>query len=181
MLFKNKKGFSLIEILVALAILAVLSVILVPSFLSISKDSKEAKDDIKFNSISLAFEQTFSNSEVLTYLSKNQNFKADSSDDSNLVYICYDVGKKGEINLENGTIFYQNGSSKESNYAKSKVWLNTYQSLEKKYTAEQKDHFEKILVFKVMPKTLSDVAWCEYQVLEKAELPAEIRGKLWEK
>lgn len=177
-LLKNKKGFSLIEILVAMAILAVLSIVLVPSFLNISKDSKEAKDDIKFNSISLAFEQTLSNSEVLTYMAKNHEFNSFEADEDDLVYICYKIGNKGQINFEEGTILYNNGDNKENNYKESKIWLNTYQSLEKKYNAENREHFDKILVFKIMPKTESEVAWCTYQVTDEAELPAEIRGKV---
>lgn len=178
MFFKNKKGFSLVEVLVAVAILTVLSVVLVPSFLSISKDSKEARDDIKFESIAVAFERTLSEEEVLISLEKNHGFNNKEQNDNNIIHVCFEIDKEGLINFESGTIFYNNGLDVEPNFTKSKIWLNTYQSLDKKYVSEHKENKEKILVFTIHPKTLNDVAYSEYATYTRTELPNQLKGKI---
>lgn len=178
MLLKNRKGFSLIEVLVAMAILVALSVILVPSFLSISNDSKEAKDIIKYDSMSVVFERTASEQEFLTSLEKFDYINTSESSDDNLIHICFKIGKKGEIDLEQGLLTYRNATIYEENFTTSKMWLNSYQSLEKKYTADHRESFDKFLLFTISPKTDEDVAYSSYQIIEKDELPTLLKGKV---
>ena len=67
-LFKSKKGFTLVELVVAIAILVVLSTVLVPSFLNITSTSKESKDEVKFETLTTVFEKAVSEKEVLLSL-----------------------------------------------------------------------------------------------------------------
>lgn len=178
MLFKNRKGFSLIEVLVAMAILVALSTILVPSFLSISQDSKEAKDIIKYDSINVVFERTMSDQEVLTTLEKNNYINTSEPSDDNVIHICFKIGKKGDIDLEQGLLTYKNATIYEDNFTTSKIWLNSYQSLEKKYSADHRDSFDKFLLFTISPKTDKDVAHSNYKIVEQDELPTLLKGKV---
>lgn len=177
-MFKNKKGFSLVEVLVAMAILVAASAILVPSFLVINKDSKSAKDEIKFDSINIAFERILSEQEVLTSLEKSNYIDTKEPNDNNIIYICFEVQEKGQINFEEGMLFYKNGAIKDASFISSKIWLNTYQSLEKTYEAEHKDSFGKYLLFTISPKTDSSVAESTYQIIDESELPQKLKGKV---
>lgn len=62
---KKKKGFTLVELVIVIAVIAILSAILIPTFGSIMSDAKEtsAKADLK--------------SVITTYLAKNANSDAD--------------------------------------------------------------------------------------------------------
>ena len=62
---KKKKGFTLVELVIVIAVIAILSAILIPTFGSIMSDAKEtsAKADLK--------------SVITTYLAENANSDAD--------------------------------------------------------------------------------------------------------
>ena len=56
MIKKNfNKGFSLVEIIVAICILAVLSAVMVPSLINLMQQSRIEKDETKFISMCTAF------------------------------------------------------------------------------------------------------------------------------
>ena len=71
---KNKKGFTLVELVIVIAVIAILSAILIPTFGSIMSDAKEtsAKADLK--------------SVITTYLADKAN---DDSADINLSDNCF--------------------------------------------------------------------------------------------
>ena len=60
----EKKGFSLVEIIVSICILAVLMSVLVPSYIAMMNDSRIKKDEAKFESICTAFKKALGEPEV---------------------------------------------------------------------------------------------------------------------
>lgn len=175
-LFKSKKGFTLVELVVAIAILVVLSTVLVPSFLNITSTSKESKDEVKFETLTTVFEKAVSEKEVLLSLENNDYYKDNGTDEDNTIYIGYNIGSKGEIIFANGVMFYKNGDTRELHFSESKIWLNSYQSVDKSYKCDNKNNYNKVLLYTIIPKTTQSVASCKYQVVEKSDLPANIKN-----
>lgn len=62
-MFKNKKGFSLTELIVIIAVMAVLAAVLAPSLLQYTERSRAQKDGVKVADVSGAFNGTNLNNE----------------------------------------------------------------------------------------------------------------------
>ncbi len=93
---KKKKGFTLVELVIVIAVIAILSAILIPTFGSIMSDAKEtsAKADLK--------------SVITTYLAENANSDADI-DLSNNCFIKSDTESPAVPTTGDEVYLYNNG------------------------------------------------------------------------
>ena len=93
---KKKKGFTLVELVIVIAVIAILSAILIPTFGSIMSDAKEtsAKADLK--------------SVITTYLAKNANSDADINLSDNC-FIKSDTGSPDVPTANEEVYLYNNG------------------------------------------------------------------------
>ena len=151
----TKKGFSLIELIVAISIMAVLASVLIPSFIYQQNKSRMAKDEIKFESICAAFKQALAEPEVRNEI--------DVIAGGGKIQIVCEIAKDGVINFEDSEVI---GTS-NAILGKTKLWLNSFQSIGTTYTVEYSDFKEQYLVFAIIPKTSSTTAKCEYKVVEQ--------------
>ena len=93
---KKKKGFTLVELVIVIAVIAILSAILIPTFGSIMSDAKEtsAKADLK--------------SVITTYLAENANSDADINL-SDKCFIKSDTGSPDVPTANKEVYLYNNG------------------------------------------------------------------------
>lgn len=78
-MFKNKKGFTLIEIVVVVAVLAVLAAIFVPSLFSSMLDTKEKSDASALENLKITIQIAAQNSDGYKELKKASEESADKS------------------------------------------------------------------------------------------------------
>lgn len=151
-LFKNKKGFSLIEIIVAVAIMVVLTAILVPSFLHYLNDAKVQKDTTKFDSVSVALKTTLGDDEIRRYIEKNYKDEQFT--------LTFDI--------DNGHIDFAAGVFENEHYTElfkdSKIGLNTYQSIGTEYQMEQTKS-DGTLIYTLVPKRSNTTVSVTYELL----------------
>ena len=96
----RKKGFTLVELVIVIAVIAVLSAILIPTFGTILKDSKEtaAKADLK--------------SAITTYISENADVDGADVDMSNKCFVQSDTTPTAPA--ANSTVYvYKDGEISE--------------------------------------------------------------------
>ena len=93
-MIKNKKGFSLVELLAVVAILSVFIVVLVPSFINHIGESKLERDYTKFDSINTAIRTACAEPEV-----ENEVIAKAGGDPLKIVF---QISNDGKIVFENG-------------------------------------------------------------------------------
>ena len=152
---KNKKGFSLIEITIAVAIMAVLAAIFVPSFINYLNDSKIKKDEIKFQSMCTALETSLSDREVRLYVEKTF--------DNNDMTLEFEIND-GYIDFKTGKL---TANDTEVQFKDSKIGLNSFQAMGTNYQLEQTKSAEGKLTFTLTPKKPNTTAEVTYNL----ELP----------
>ena len=150
----NKKGFSLIEIIVAVAILAVLTAFLVPSYFHLMQQSRAKKDVTKFESVCTAFKTALGEPEVKKEI--------ESVGGTSLIVVSK-VEDNGIVDFSKSEVI---GLS-SSDISKSELWANTYQTIGDSYETESVDLIGQYVIFYLKPKTASTVASCEYVVSDK--------------
>ena len=156
----NKKGFTLVEVIIAVFILATLSSILVPSLINIPLQSKVKKDAIKFDSMCVAFKTVLSDIEVqkeVEAISEGARFK-----------IVYPIDEDGLIDFLHGEILTADTDDTDP-IDGTVLWLNIYQTIGMSYQTESSDYRGMYLVFTLTPKTHKTTAQCTYEIVE--ELP----------
>lgn len=97
MRIKNKKGFTLIELIVVIAILGILALFLVPSFLGYTKDAQKATCDANRNLIERAYSfYKIRNDEVTLseYIENGGSIYKDTQCPSGGIYTYDDVNEK---------------------------------------------------------------------------------------
>lgn len=146
-----KKGFSLIEIIVTVAILAIFTAFLVPSYIHSMQESRAKKDIIKLESICTAFKTALGEPEVKKEVETNGT--------SSLIVISK-VDENGFVDFSKSEIV----GLPSSDITKSVLWANTYQSIGDSYEAESIDLINQYIIFYLKPKTESAVASCEYVI-----------------
>ena len=158
-MLKNKtKGFTLLEIIVVLAILAILITLLVPSYLNSMQATRAKKDIMKIESMCTAFKTALSEPEVMKE--------------------AEEVGGGGELTAvfyidENGLVVFNEGKLLGANYAtltdalimeETDLWKNSYQTIDLRYQMESEDHYNHYIIFTLTPKTYKTTAKCEYEM-----------------
>lgn len=152
---KNKKGFSLIEITIAVAIMAVLAAILIPSFINYLNDSKIKKDEVKIQSMCTALETSLSDREVRLYVEKTF--------DNNDITLEFEIND-GYIDFKEGKLI---SNDIEVPFKTSKIGLNSFQAMGTDYQLEQTKTAEGTLTFTMIPKKSNTTAEVTYNL----ELP----------
>ena len=155
MIRKNKnKGFSLVELIVAVAILATLTAFLVPSYISFIGETRMEKDEIKFESICIALKTAMSDPGVIKETEKisgNGTFK-----------VVFAVDSNGLISFGDGLFV----GSETNDFDKTVLWLNSYQSIGLTYKVESSEFRNKYIVFTVTPKTSTTTVECKCEIVE---------------
>lgn len=152
---KNKnKGFSLMEIIVAVAILSIFCAVLIPSYIHLTQESRLKQDHAKFEGMCTSFKMALTEPEV------RKEFEELSSTATIKVVCQFD---------ENGYVVFGDGKLlgvTEGELENSPLWLNSYQSIGLSYQTASKDFNNKYIVFTMTPKTTNSTATCEYEILE---------------
>ena len=100
---KNKnKGFTLVELIVTVAIMSILSVLVISSYTSVIREKRHDADNAVLNDLNYQLAILFTDvaiwDEVVDELSPNKNNKNDTL---TLTFICTPVSKKGVIRFVN--------------------------------------------------------------------------------
>lgn len=148
-LSKNKKGFSLIELLAVVAILSVFVVVLVPSFINHIGESKLDKDHTKFESINTAIRTALAEPEV-----ENEVIRQAGGDP---LKIIFKISADGKITFENGTM---GGKPIANTY----MWNNIYQTVGFDYQVSATEYYGKTLTFTIPIKEVNKTWQCSYAV-----------------
>jgi prepilin-type N-terminal cleavage/methylation domain-containing protein len=155
----KNKGFSLVELIVAISILAVLMAVLTPSYLAMLQDSRVKKDESKFESVCTAFKKALGEPEV-------RNEIEDIAGENQFQIIFY-IDQEGIITFEDGDVI---GDLDTKTMRDTILWLNSYQSTAMTYTVENKTICDKFLVFTLTPKTATTTAQCKYEIMDEKPL-----------
>ena len=144
---KDIKGFSLIELIVAVTIMAVFAAWLVPSFMHLREESKQKKDITKLESVCDAFQVSLSEVEVVQEI-ESWNAATPENIEFGLIYYTK-VGEDGLIDFSKGAL--NDGSVRH--FANSELWGSLYQSVGKTYQTDSKGLIGKYFVCYLKPKT----------------------------
>lgn len=150
----NNKGFSLIELVVTIAIIAICSGILVPTLIQMAQKSKIEQDDIKFESICTSLKSALSQPEV-------QNEVEELFNNEPFLVVFTSNAATGEMNLAQG----QAAKDAANIYTLDNMELGkaAIQLMDRKYTVAYKEHFGYQLTIKCTPKTFNTTAKAEIQ------------------
>lgn len=149
----RKKGFSLIELLVAVAILIILTAFLVPSLYQYFDETRMDKDFAKLDSITVAFKRSMGDPAVQK--------EAEQLDPGAVYVVTFQVDKDGYIDFGKGTL-----TGIDTPFNQTQLWLNTYQMIGLNYQTEYKGFKECTIVYTITPKTSKTTANCSYEVIE---------------
>lgn len=155
----NNAGFSLVELLVTVAILAALAAVLVPSFISVQNDTWRKQDENKFQAMCVAFKTALSEPEVMKYIEEEY--------DNTNVSIVFQIKEDGEIIFNDGILYNDNT---ENNLETTTLWLNAYQSIGITYEVSYTDFRNQYVVFHMTPKTEHTTAKCTYEITESSPI-----------
>lgn len=152
---KNKnKGFSLVELIVCVAILAIFTAFLIPSYINLREESKAKKDATKLESVCTAFKAAMSEPEV--------DKEAEQIGGGASLAVISEINGNGVIDFGKSELIGVSSSTLEN----SKLWLNSYQSIGKSYEMESTDYAGQYVIFYIKPKTETTTASCEYIIAE---------------
>ena len=154
-MLKNKKGFTLLEIIVTVAVLAALATMLVPSFIHAQNDSRRNQDETKFQSVCTAFKTSLAEPEVIKEVEKLC--------DNNKLTITFEITDDGLLAFGNGEIV---GNLDKKRVEGSTLWLNTYQTVGLTYDLASNDFKGKSLVLDITAKTEHTTAKCEFRIVD---------------
>lgn len=157
---KKKKGFTLVEIIIALCIMVTLTAVLVPTFIHFLNDAKVQKDTVKFESMVNAFKTTMGDDEVRRWVEKTwPEFKNDDGEKHELELTFDIVG--GHIDFKSGRLATPNYMIR---FEQSKLGLNSYQSIGTEYQMEQTKVLNGQLIFHITPKTSKTTVTVTYEL-----------------
>lgn len=159
MIKKNrKKGFSLMELIIAISILVVFAAFAIPSYINITRDARTSRDTTKLISICNAFKTSMSDQEVIARMSEY--------DESIQIVVNCPIDNEGCIDLKNSDVIgvLDTGVCESRKLSKIAIWDNMYQSIGSEHSFEQKEIFNKNIVFTLTLKTATSTANCEYRI-----------------
>lgn len=148
---KNKTGFSLIEIIVAVSILAILTVFLVPSLIHMQQNARVKQDNVKFESIATELKRASSDPEVQKEMEKFGG---------GLIKVVFLINRDGLIIFEDGEVIGTSNTPMKN----TDLWKNIYQTIDFRYKTESKAYINNYLIFSLTPKTPTTTATCTYEI-----------------
>lgn len=153
MIKTNKnKGFSLIELIAVICLLGIIVAFIVPSFVNLTLDSKISKDETKFETMCTTFKSAMVEPEVRKELEKLGG--------GGTLKVVFQIDKNGVIDFNKGKII----GIETKSIKNTSLWLNSYQSIDLRYTVSSKTFRNRYLVFTLTPKTSSSMAKCDYGI-----------------
>lgn len=164
--FFNNKGFSLIELIVVVAIMAIGSAILIPSFINMSQESKTKQDEIKFQSICTALKSSLSDPEVQKEIEEWCNNEA-------FTVIFASDPQTGRIDLLKAQLIKEDPEIlgvPPKILGGTKFGACTWQWTDREYFLQNTEAYGYQLVIKCTPKTYKTTAQAE---IISWELPPE--------
>lgn len=105
-MFKNKKGFSLVELITVIAIIAIISGLLAPSLISSTTSSREKTDAASLLNLEMTLQMAFQHSNVY----KNAKNIADDTADKKIKVVYSVTGDDNILTLSHCEIVNKNGS-----------------------------------------------------------------------
>lgn len=163
-MFKKYKngGFSLVELIIAIAILATLTIIIVPTYIHLNQEAKLNKDITKFNSICTVFASSCGEPDVRKEMDGLYN-------GNDIIIVCR-IDEAGTVNIGESEIF---GSYTDALY-NTKLWLDASQMFDNTYSVENSQFRNQYLIFYITPKTSTSVAKCEYEIVNAHPFNEEV-------
>ena len=155
---KNRKAFSLVELIVAIAIMAVAAGILVPSFVAIRKQQGKKADDAKFISMANSLQQVMTDNEIEKEVKKIS--------DGNQFDVVFVIDDTGHIDMTAGTI---KTATEDFTLFSTKIWKNWYHYIEEQYDLKDRETENMLLVLHAFPRTSKSVPKCNWEVIESAD------------
>lgn len=149
----NNKGFSLVELVVTVAIVAIFSSILVPTFVHMTQESKAEQDQIKFESICSALKSAMSQPEVQNELA------AEPWNNEEFLIVFTSNADTGEMKLAKAQV--AKDVSSQTTLEDMELGKAAIQLMDREYTVAHKHSFGYQLTIKCTPKTHNTVARAE--------------------
>lgn len=150
-------GFSLVEIIVAIAILAILGVILIPSFVSIGHRSRMEADTAKLTAISNSFKSSMSEPEVMS-----------ETKDFSTVRVKFSIDSSGNVYVSNGRVAFGDGDYTRP-FLDTKIGKNALPSIGDSFKLGFSENYSKSIVFTLIPKTDNTTVQCSYELIEESD------------
>ena len=149
----NNKGFTLVELVVTVAIIALFSSILVPTFIHMTQESRIEQDQIKFESICSALKSAMSQPEV-----QNELDAAPWNGEPFLVVFTSNT-ETGEMKLSKAQV--AKDESTVLTLETMELGKAAIQLMDRDYTVAHKESFGCQLTIKCTPKTYNTTAKAE--------------------
>lgn len=102
---KHNKGFTLVELIVTIAIMSILSVLAISSYTSVVREQRHDADTAALNDLNAQINLLFTNTEVWEeVLDELQPNKTNKNDTLQITFECAPVGKKGTFQLSRARV-----------------------------------------------------------------------------
>lgn len=100
---RNNKGFSLIELVVTIAIMAVLAGVLIPSMVTASNESRMKSDESVMNHLTETYKSAIQEHQNYYYFSRVMQLL---EDDKQQIFFWYDVDNDGNVSYRAVNLVY---------------------------------------------------------------------------
>lgn len=151
---KNKnKGFSLLELVVVIAIMAVLAGVLIPSMITASNDARRDADDAIMNDLAQIYKSAVQEHETYYFFSRTVDLMDDGE---KAVYFWYNVDREGNVTYDDMNWRYPDGVTADEKH-EIDTWAAKLEQNARDYVngsfempvMESKDSFKKSYVIEV--------------------------------
>ena len=148
----NNRGFSLVELVVVIAIMAISSVVIVPTFIHMSQESRIKEDNIKFEAICTALKSSLSEPEV-------QKEMEDIYNNEPITIIFTSDAQTGEMELLKAQVAKEGVETKL--LGNTVLGDHAWQWMDREYVIANKEAYGYQLTIQCTPKTYKTTAKAE--------------------